>query len=92
MSGDFNLVLLMRLIDAADRDVLSRRHLEAHEVLKDDADVAVKIFERVLAQIDAVEQNLSLGRIVEARDELDDGRLALAVFADQRDAFSRARA
>ena len=50
----------MRLVDAAYRDVFSSRHLEAHEVLKDDADMAVKIFEGVLPQVDAVEQYLSL--------------------------------
>ena len=66
-----------------------RGHLEAHEVLEDDPDLAVKVGEVVLAEVDAVEQDLALGGIVETGDELDDGGLALAVLADERDAFSR---
>jgi hypothetical protein len=50
--------------------------------------VAVQVFEGILAQVDAVEQDLPLGGIVEPRDELDDGGLALAVLADQGDALS----
>ena len=88
MGGDFDVALLVGLIDAADGDVFARGHLEAHEVLKDDADVAVEIFEGVLAQVDAVEQDLSFGGIVESGDEFDDGGLALAVLADQRDSFA----
>ena len=88
VSGEFDVALLMGLIDAADGDVLAGGHLEAHEVLKDDADLAVEIFEGVLAEIDAVEEDLALGGIVEPSDEFDDGGLALAVFADERDAFA----
>ena len=77
------------LIDPAHGDIFARGHLEAHEVLKDDTDVAVEIFEVVLPKVDAVEQNLSFGRVVETRDQLDDGRLPLAVFADECDSFAR---
>ena len=69
--------------------LLRARHLVAHEVLEDDADFPVQIFDAVIAQIDAVEENAARRRIVEARDELDDRRLALAVLADQRDALAR---
>ena len=51
----------------------------------------MQVFEIVFAQVDAVEQDLAFGRIVEARDQLDDRRLALAVFADQRHALSGAQ-
>ena len=46
-----------RALHAADGDVLPRGHLVAHEVLEDDADLAVQILDVVLAQVDAVEQN-----------------------------------
>ncbi len=79
---------LMRNFDTSDGDVFARGHLVAHEVLKDDSDLGVKIGEVVFAKVDAVEQDLAFGRIVEAGNELDDGSLSLAVFADQRDALA----
>ena len=99
--GDYTggQALLSRILDffgrvgnfnAAHGDVFARRHLVAHEVLEDDADLRVQIVQVVFAQIDAIEQNLAFGRIVEPRDELDDGGLALAVFADERDALAGA--
>ena len=48
----------------------------------------VKIFKVVFAKVDAIEQNLAFGRVVKAGDQFDDGRLALAVFPDQRNAFA----
>ena len=84
-------VLIVSLVDAANGDVLSCSHLEAHEVLKDHTDLAVQVFERVLTQIHTVEQNLSLGWVVEPCDQLHHGGLALAVLADQRDALSQER-
>ena len=89
LSGEFDVALLMGLIDSTDCDVLACRHLEAHEVLKDDTDLPMEIFEGVLSQVDAVQQNLSLCGIVESRYEFDDGCLALAVLSYQRDSFSR---
>ena len=50
--------------------------------------MAVEIFEDVLAEVDAVEQDLAFGWIVETGDEFDDGGLALTVFADEGDSFS----
>src|SRR5207237_10906091 len=89
VSGEFDVVLLLDPVDTAYRDAFSSRHLVAHEILKDDTDVAMQIFEGVLPQVDAVEQNLSFGGVVEACDELDHGRLALAILTDQGDPFSR---
>ncbi len=80
----------MRHFDAAHCDVFARGHFVAHEVLKDDADLGVQIGQVVFAQVDAIEQNLAFGRIVEARDQLDDGGLSLAVLADQSHALSGA--
>ncbi len=84
----FNLIGRVRNLDAAHGDVFARGHLVAHEVLEDDADLGVQIGKIVFAQIDAIEQDLPLGRIVEPRNQLDDGGFALAVFADQRDALA----
>ena len=87
MRGKLDIRLLVRAVDAADGDVLPRGHLVAHEVLEDDADLAMEIFELVVAEVHAVEQDLPFGRVVETRDQLDDGGLALAVLADQCDAL-----
>ena len=76
-------------LDAANRNVFARCHLVAHVVLKDDADFAVKIFEAVLAQVHSIEQDLAFKRIVEPGQQLDDGGLAFAVFADQRHSLAR---
>ena len=87
----FDFFRRVRNFDAAHGDVFARRHFVAHEVLKDDADLGVQVGQVVLAQIDAIEQDLAFGGIVEPRDELDDGGLALAVFADQGDALAGLR-
>ena len=71
-------------VDPADSDVLRGGQVVAHEVLEDDADVRAKREEVVLAQIVAVEQDAALVRIVEAREQLHERRLAGAVLADQR--------
>src|SRR5205085_230028 len=51
--------------------------------LEDDADLAIQVFQVVLAQVHAVEQDLTFRWIVEPGNELDDGGLALAVLTDQ---------
>ena len=89
MGGKLDVVLLLEPVDTAYCYVLSSGHLVAHEVLKDDTDIPMEIFQGVLPKVDAVQQNLSLGGIVEAGDEFDHGCLALAVLPNQRDSFSR---
>src|SRR5579864_6154299 len=76
--------------DSTDCNVFARSHLIAHEILEDDADLAIKIFEVILAQVDAIEQDLAFGGIVQASDQFDNGGLALAVFADEGHAFAGA--
>src|SRR6185437_6819822 len=51
--------------------------------------MSVQIFKRVVPQIDAIQQNLPLRRIVQPRNQLHHSRLALAVLADQRNPLSR---
>ena len=88
MGGDLDLAFAKCSFDATHSDILPGGHLEAHEVLEDDANLAVEVGQVVVAQVDTVEQDLAFGRIVEAGDELDDCGFALAVFADQGDAFA----
>src|SRR6202044_2045077 len=78
VSGEFDVALLMGLIDSTDFDVFSRCHLEPHEVLKDDTDMPMQIFEGVFPEVDAVQKYLSLCRVIEPRDEFDHSCLALA--------------
>ena len=44
----------------------------------------MKIIEVVLAKVHAIQQDLSFGGIVKPGNQFDDCRLALAVFANQR--------
>ena len=75
-------------LDLADADVLVEAHVVAHEVLEDHADRPAHRRQVVVAQVDAVEQDAPLGRIVEPRQQLGERRLARAVLADERDALA----
>src|SRR5271155_1403441 len=79
----------MNLLDTAHGNILAGRHLVPHEVLKNNADLAVQVLEVVLSEIDAIQKHLPFGGIVKPGEQLDDGRFSLAVFADQRDPLSR---
>ncbi len=67
----------------AHRDILRRSKVVAHEVLKNDADIAAQYTQVVFAQIHAIEQDAAFVRIVETRQKFDERRLAGAVFAHQ---------
>ncbi len=77
------------IVDTANRDILSRRHLVAHEVLEDDANLSREIFEIVLAEIRSIKQDAPGSRIVQAGDQFYDGCLALTVLADQSNTLAR---
>ena len=74
---------------ASNRDVFAGSHLIAHEILENNAHLAMQILQVVLAKIDAVEQDLPSRGVVEPRHQLHDCGFALAVFADQRQTLSR---
>ena len=76
------------MLDAAERDVLAHEELVLVEVLEDDADAAAQLVRVPVAQIAPVEQHAALGRVVEAREQLDERRLAGAVLADEREALA----
>ena len=80
----FEQLQVVNLLNPAHRDVFTRRHLIAHKVLKDNANLTIKIFQTILSQVHPVEQHLAFGGIVKPRDQLDDGGLALTVLSDQR--------
>ena len=71
--------IVPRLIDLADADVLVEGEIVAHEVLKDHADRLAHRCELVLAQIDAVEENATFGRVIESGEQFRERRLAGAV-------------
>ena len=62
--------------------------LVPHEILENDADLPIQIFDAVLAEIDTVKQNSACSRIIQACDELDDRSLSLAVLANEGDSLA----
>ncbi len=79
-----------RVVDVADiarADILADRELVATEVLENDADALPQRLDIPVLQIESVEQNAPLGRVVESGQQLDQRRLARAVLADQREAL-----
>ena len=76
-------------IDLADRNVLVEGEVVADEVLEYHADRLPERREIVFAEVDPVEQNAPLGRIVEACHQLGERRLARAVLTDQRNPLMR---
>ena len=85
LCGLLQQLQMIQVLDTPNRNVFTCRHFVAHEVLKNDANLMIKVFQVILVQIDTIEQNLSFGRIVQARQQLDDRCLALAVLSNQSD-------
>ena len=76
-------------LDLAEPNVLADGRLVADEILEDHADAPAQVVEVVLLEVDAVEQDASLGRIIEPREQFDQGRLAGAVRSYQRELLAR---
>src|SRR4029078_11477145 len=72
-------------VDPSDGDVLGRGQVVADEVLEDDPDVGEQLVEVVLAQVVSVEEDAALVRVVQAREQLDQGGLSGAVLAHERE-------
>src|SRR5208282_4527680 len=47
----------------------------------------MQVLEVILAQVDAIQQDLTFCRIIQTGNQFHDGRFALAIFADQSEAF-----
>src|SRR6266446_9136225 len=76
-------------VHTSDDNVFSCCHLVSHEVLKYHANFVMQILDGIIAQIDTVEQDLTLGDIVKAGNELDDRGLSLPILSDQRNPLTR---
>ena len=76
--------------DVPDADVLADRQLVGGVVLEHHRELAAQFRRVVLPDVDAVDQDLAFVRVVESAEELDDGRLARAVAADEGDRLARA--
>src|SRR6202034_1487248 len=83
-----NLVQIDRADHAPYCNVFRGGHVVADEVLEDHADFTPPVFHVVLPEIDAVEEDRSLRRVVQARQKFCDCGLALTVFADKSDSFA----
>ena len=77
--------LLRRRARRAERDVLGDRAGEEEALLRDDAELAAQRRLRHLAQVEAVDRDPPVARVVEAGEQLRDRRLAGAGVADERD-------
>src|SRR5690349_6467126 len=67
LRGERDALAVVARLDPPDRDVLSRRQMEALEVLEDHADVGAQLEQVVLAQVVAVERDAALVGVIEAR-------------------------
>ena len=69
-------------------DVFVDRIVEEDRLLRHDCDLLAEIGQRDAANIDAVDTDRAEVRIVEPRQEIDEGRLTGTVLADDRDRFA----
>ena len=73
----------------AQADVLQGGELVPHVVLEEHADAVAQVPRIEVAQVDSSVRDGTLGRIVEAQQQLDERRLAGAVVAHQRQLLAR---
>ena len=81
--------LIVTFLDSAHRNIFGGSQFISHEILKNDADFFPQVFHVVLANIHAIQQDLTRRHIIQARKKFDDSRLSLAIFAHQRDPLGR---
>ena len=85
---DQSLLCPVTVIFHAARHIVAQGLADELEILKYHGKYSHVIVIAVLADVDAVEQNLPLLRVVQAAQELDEGGLAAAVFAHDGKPFS----
>ena len=78
-----------RRVEPAVAQVVGDRAGEQHRILEHDGDALAQRSDAVLAHVDAVDQHASGRRVVEARNQADQRRLAGAREADERDHLAR---
>ena len=77
-------VAIRERLDLPEADVLPGGQLVVHEVLEDHPHLPAQVGRVELPQINAIEQDAPLGRVVEAEQQLDECGLAGTVAAHQR--------
>jgi len=80
--------LVRQMSHAAEPDILAQLELILVEVLKQHAEPLAKRVGIPRRELAAVENDAPLARLVQASQELDEGRLASAVFAHERNAVT----
>ena len=91
LRGRLDLVEAISLFNSSDGNVVSRRHLVAHEILENHSNFMAKIFHVVIPQVHAVDKDLPLGGVIQTCDEFYDGGFALTIFTDQSHALPGAK-
>src|SRR5262249_25530778 len=80
---------IQNVIHLTHSNVLPRRNLIPHEILKDDPNFLVQILQPIFAKVDAVQENHALSWVIQASQELDQRRLTLSVFTHEGNSLSR---
>src|SRR6201987_1520706 len=88
-SSRANLENIVGSFDAPDADVFGGRHVAAHEILEDNANLIPQRVEVVIAKIYAIEEDLSFRWVVETSQQLCDGRFSLPIFSHESNALVR---
>ena len=76
---------VFRRVEATVENVLPQRAVEEEGFLRDNRDLVAQLVQRDVADIVLVDRDLAGGALVEPGQEIDQGRLARAGGADQRD-------
>ena len=76
------------MTNIAGTNILANGELVATKVLEDYANALAQRFDVPLLQIQPVKENLSLGGVVQFRQQFDQRGLARTVFADERQALA----
>ena len=72
-------------LDASNRDIFASGHVVANKILEEYANIRAERVGIVFAQVDAVQQNATFGRVVQTRQQFYQRRFSSAVFANQCD-------
>src|SRR5271165_3082365 len=89
LGGQLNQRQIVDLVNTSDPNVFAGRHFVAHEILKDNANLPIQALQAIFAKVNAIEKYLPLEGVVQARQQLDDGGLALAILSDERHPLAR---
>src|SRR6266700_3476303 len=83
-----NQFLVLDLAHTSDADILACAHIIMHVILEDNAHLLTQLFQIILFDVTATYQNITLVRVIEAREQLDDGSLACPITPNQGDGLS----